>query len=347
MSSKALIGLAMGALLLLAGWGVWRSMAVAPLRHLDGHTMGTSWSLQYWSEAPEDPTLALVLGAALTRLDRQIFSTYAPDSELNRLNAAPMGSTVVVSAELHTVLAMAQTVYRQSGGAFDATVGPLVRLWGFGPDPAGDHLPDDEAIAAARARLGMEKLVLGTGRQVRRAAPVELDLSAIAKGYAVDVLADMLEQRGIANYLLEIGGELRVAGTRPDRRPWRIAIEAPLDGPPSAFAVLDNGALPLALAGSGGYRNYREIVGRRYSHELDPRTGWPVDNALAAVTVVSEQAALADAWATALMVLGPDEGLRLADSLNLAAYFIIPANQGFAAQSSQQFKERFPTLGTP
>jgi thiamine biosynthesis lipoprotein len=153
-----------------------------------------------------------------------------------------------------------------------------------------------------------------------------------------------LQKRGIQNYLLDIGGEVRVAGNKPDGSPWRIAIEKPENAAPSAFAMFDTQGKAMAVSSSGDYRNYREIGGKRYSHEIDPRSGWPIDNALTEVTVVADTAALADAWSTALMVLGPDDGLRIADTLGLSAYFIIHTDQGLAAQSSQRFKERFSGL---
>lgn len=342
-SRKALIGYAVGAFAFL-GLCFFLLERRPTLIVLGGSTMGTSWSLQYWSEADPLEDLETVLSAELRRLDKEVFSTYAPESELSRLNRDESHATEV-SADLFTVLQLAQEVHRQSGGAFDPTVGPLVRLWGFGPDAPAPGLPDEHSLHMARAKVGMSRLQLEEeGRRVARAPGIELDLSAIAKGYAVDVLAQLLHERGIDDYLLEIGGEVRVAGYKPDGSSWRIAIERPTEVEPQAFAVIDADGAAFALAGSGDYRNYRELNGKRYSHEIDPRTGWPVAHALRAVTVVAPKAALADAWATALLVLGPEEGLRIADGLGLAAYFIIQTNQGFAAQSSQRFKERFSGL---
>jgi thiamine biosynthesis lipoprotein len=326
-------------------WFLFASRNAPPLALLGGGTMGTTWSLQYWDDEPLNPALETLLVSELARLDRAVFSTYAPDSELSQLNANPALEAVGVSEDLFAVLQLAQEVYEQSGGAFDPSVAPLVRLWGFGPDPERPGLPSKTAIAAARARVGLEVLQLRPREQsVIRWQSLELDLSAIAKGYAVDVLAGLLQAQGIDDYLLEIGGELRVAGRKPDGSTWRLAIEKPQDGAPAAFALLDAEGEAFALASSGDYRNYREIDGKRYSHEIDPHSGWPIDHALRAVSVVAATAAEADAWATALLVLGPEEGLRLARERGLAAYFIIHTDQGFVTQSSPDFKAKFANI---
>jgi thiamine biosynthesis lipoprotein len=308
--------------------------------------MGTSWNLQYWDDAAMDPELEATLVAELARLDRTVFSTYTPDSELSRLNSNPSREAISVSPDLFAVLQLAQELYAESEGAFDPTVGPLVRVWGFGPDTVEEgRLPAEADIAAARARVDMAALQLEPqDRGVTRTRPIELDLSSLAEGYAADVLAELLQTQGIDDYLLDIGGEVRVAGNKPDGSSWRIAIERPENTAPTAFATFDTQGEAMAVSSSGDYRNYREIAGKRYSHEIDPRTGRPIDHELTEVTVVAESAALADAWSTALMVLGPRDGPRIADDLDLSAYFIIHTDQGFATQSSQRFKERFSGL---
>jgi thiamine biosynthesis lipoprotein len=205
----------------------------------------------------------------------------------------------------------------------------LVNLWGFGPQPAG-AIPDAAAIAAAQARLGLNALHIDrSAGTVTFDKALTLDLSGIAKGYAVDAVAGLLQDLGFASFLVEIGGELRLQGARPDGRSWIVAVERPQGGMPEAFTRLDLHGKAAGLAGSGDYRNYREVDGRRYSHEIDPRTGRPVAHTLASVTVLATTAAAADAWATALMVLGPDEGRAVADSEGLAAYFILRGPNGF------------------
>jgi len=304
--------------------------------------MGTTWNVQIaGTQGAPATAMGEQLQSSLERLDRKIFSTYSATSELSLLNETAMGVPVNVSPELLEVLVLARTLNVDSQGAFDITVGPLVNLWGFGPDgPA--TLPTDEAIQAARNRLGMQYLQLDVDRGiVIRQHDIQLDLSAIAKGYAVDVIAEQLEAAGLHDYLVEIGGEIRVSGNKGRDQSWQIAIETPTDGPRQAYLTLANNNQPMALAGSGDYRNYREWNAARYSHEIDPRTGKPITHTLAAVTVVAQSAALADAWATALFVQGPEEGLSMANSLGLAAYFIMHADQGLVSGSSQLFKERF------
>jgi FAD:protein FMN transferase len=295
-----------------------------------GATMGTTWNVQI--SAADSPSLHNVsteLEQLLRHLDVDVYSTWVEDSELGRLNTSPPGQAVEVSPELMAVLAMAKKLHLETSEAFDITIGPLVNMWGFGPQSAPATRPAAAAIEQNRQKLGMADLLLDeTNRTVLKQKPLELDLSAIAKGYAVDAAANLLVQKGYAAFLVEIGGEIRVQGLRPDHKPWVIAIEAPRADARVAYDALANYGETIAVAGSGDYRNFREIDGKVYSHEIDPRTGYPVSHNLAAVTVVADSAASADAWATALMVLGPYEGKALADSENLAAYFIMRSGAG-------------------
>jgi thiamine biosynthesis lipoprotein len=191
-------------------------------------------------------------------------------------------------------------------------------------------VPDATSIAAAKAGTGLDAMhVDAQAKSVTFARPMTLDLSSIAEGYVVDRMADLLIERGFDSFLVEIGGELRLRGRRPDGSGWVVAIERPQSGERNVYARLDNHGEALALSASGDYRNFHEIDGRRYSHIIDPRSGYPVTHALASVTVIGDTAAAADAWSTALMVLGPEEGRELADSEGLAAYFIMRAPTGF------------------
>lgn len=337
-SRKALAVTTAGAFLLL---GVWFFASRPPaLLQLSGTAMGTRWQVQL---VEDDGVRLTGLEAAITsllqELDRGIFSTWTDASELSLLNAGAGEGAVVVSAALFEVLQAAQRIHRLSGGAFDPGVGPLVDLWGFGPRPSGP-VPDAAAIEAARARLGIGAVALDVqDGSVRLPARVQLDLSGIAKGYAVDRVASLLEEHGARHYLVEIGGELRLAGYRPGGGPWRIAIETP-ETAPGVFSVLESSGESLALAGSGDYRNFRLIDGERASHEIDPRSGRPVSHELAAVTVLATSAMEADAWATALMVLGPEVGHHYADRLGLSAYFIIRAGDGWTVRHSGDFAAR-------
>lgn len=291
----------------------------------EGRTMGTTWSVQVSAaDFPDANALRAELDDLLRTLDVKIFSTWAAESELSRLNASPPAAAIEVSPPLMTVLALAKDLHAQTHQAFDITIGPLVNLWGFGPQPATPGLPDSAAIAQQKRKLGMADLILDqTNNTVLKHKELTLDLSAIAKGYAVDMVANLLEQQGYESFLVEIGGEIRAQGLRPDQKPWVIAIETPVADARVPYAALANYSEAIAVAGSGDYRNFREIDGVSYSHEIDPRTGYPIAHDLAAVTVITDSAATADAWATALMVLGPEQGKALADSENLAAYFIM------------------------
>ncbi len=298
---------------------------------LQGSTMGTTWQVQIAtpSDAPgqtgsaTDDRLSAEIQALLDRLDYQVFSTWSAESELSQLSQAPIGKARVVSPDLLEVLLQSQELHALSLGTFDITVGALVNLWGFGPDPAA-WLPDASAVQRGKAQQGMEALAIDRALSaVTLHKPLALDLSAIAKGYATDQVAELLLARGHTDFIVEIGGELRVQGLRADARPWRIAIERPQGGPREAYTRISSQGEALALAGSGDYRQSRMADGRLYSHEIDPESGYPVTHPLASVTVISHSAALADAWATALLVLGPAAGPALAERNNLAAYFIV------------------------
>lgn len=243
---------------------------------------------------------------------------------------------ISVSAEMLEVLQVADRVYQLTGGAFDPTVGPLVNLWGFGPDPSSSEIPPKETIRRQLARVGLDKLVVNTdGNSVRRTADIQLDLSAVAKGFAVDAVAELLESMGIANYLVEVGGELRLRGTKAELQPWRIAIESPSLERHAVQQAMTPG--DAAVATSGDYRNYFEKDGKRYSHTIDPRTGYPVSHHLASVTVVADTTAFADALATGLMVMGHEAALALAEKNDLAVYLLVKEKDGFKAYSSPAF----------
>lgn len=304
----------------------------------DGMTMGTGFSVK-WVAADESQLAELRTEATalLAEINRQM-STYIPDSELSRLNRAEPGEPHEVPAELMFVLQEARRISDWTGGAFDVTVGPLVNLWGFGPDGRILHAPDDERIAQLKERIGYRFIhLLPEKHQVLKDGEQYVDLSAIAKGYGVDALARLLESRGINRYLVEIGGELRARGQKPNGEPWRLAIEAPVAGAQrtaQTIISLDQGA----VATSGDYRNFFEENGIRFSHTIDPRTGRPIRHRLASVTVIRPTCAEADALATALMVMGEEQGYNFAKQHNLAAFFISKHGDGFTTRSTAAFK---------
>lgn len=307
-----------------------------PVRAWNGSSMGTTWSVKVCARRrPEAARVQTAIDAALDGVDRQM-STWRADSDLNRYNGTAAPGWVELPDDCYLVVATALDVAAQTDGAYDPTVGPLVNLWGFGPDGRRVAPPDAAAIAHARAGCGWQRLRCDVARRaVWQPGGAQLDLSAIAKGFAVDQVCAQLHALDIHDYLVEVGGELRAQGRRGDGRPWYVAIEAPDD---------DSAALPLvgvlsdgAIATSGDYLRYFESAGQRYSHTIDPRTAEPVRHALASVSVLHEQAMLADAYATAFSVLGADDGLAFAQRHGIAARFVSRAAQGLASAESSAF----------
>lgn len=312
------------------------------IQQLSGLTMGTSYQIQI-VDMPEDVSaeeLASDIAEILLHLDTETFSTYASNSELSRFNRHGVNVPFIASTELIEVLLMAQEVSALSGGAFDVTVGPLVNLWGFGPNLAVfETVPDQTQIDAARNRVGFQFLRISPSNQeIRKTRDVYVDLSAIAKGYAVDQLANYLDDLGVASYFLEIGGELKIKGSKPDSEGWVPAIEAPLDTASQVYQIFYSRGDNIAVAGSGDYRNYFEEEGQRYSHEIDPRNGRPVTHRLVAAYVIDESTARADALATTYMILGPEAAEALASRQEQAVYFIYKSDgDGFEDYVSDEF----------
>ena len=299
---------------------------------LNGLTMGTSYQVQI-VDMPGDieaEDLAVDISGLLRQLDTEIFSTYASNSELSRFNRHGINIPFVASSAMMEVLLMAQEISALSGGAFDVTVGPLVNLWGFGPDLAVfETVPAQSQIDGERARVGFQFLQISPSTQeIWKTRDIYVDLSAIAKGYAVDQLAEYLDQAGIDNYFLEIGGELKIKGLKPGGESWVPAIEAPVEAVSQVYQIFYSRGDNIAIAGSGDYRNYFEEEGLRYSHEIDPRNGRPVTHELAAAYVIDESTARADALATTYMILGPDAAEDLASRQEQAVYFIYKSDGG-------------------
>jgi thiamine biosynthesis lipoprotein len=291
----------------------------AAIGRLGGATMGTTWSVRY--AAPADPgPLRAGIEARLERVVAQM-SGWRADSDLGRFNRAPADSWQALPGDFLAVLRCALATAEASGGAYDPTVGPLVDLWGFGPQPvAGEGPPRADRLAQARARVGWRRLRLDGGSALQPGG-LGLDLSGIAKGYAVDLVAEYLEAAGIGSFLVEIGGELRGHGVKPDGTPWWVALERP-PGEAAGAADLLVALHGLAIATSGDYRRCFLHAGRSYGHTLDPRTGWPVGAAIGAVTVLHPSCMQADALATALAVLGLPAGLEHAAKHGIAALLV-------------------------
>lgn len=264
-------------------------------------------------------------------------STWREDSELSRLNRREDQSAwIELSEPLYEVLATAARVSELTDGAFDVTIGPVVNLWGFGPEARPDEVPDESELQAKLEATGYENIELRSDPPALRARkPQYIDLSAIAKGYAVDAVARYLDNAGVEAYLVEIGGEVRVNGRKPNGDAWRLAIEEPVSERRQINRVvaLDS----QAMATSGDYRNYYESDGRRYSHTIDPETGKPIRHNLASVTVIADNCMLADALATGFNVMGYERAQALATRENIAAYFIVRSDDGFEVHYTPAF----------
>lgn len=309
---------------------------------LVGETMGTTYSVKLVDipHAKDQSALAREIDEILETVNQQM-STYRPDSELSRFNAAAAGTWVPVSIDTRSVIDEALRVCGLTEGAFDPTVGPIVELWGFGSGGGAQRLPSSEEVAAARETVGFAKVETRfDGPAVAKdTAGLRLDLSGIAKGFGVDKVAEHLEMRGISNYLVEVGGELRSSGSGSGGQPWRVGIERPTLVPGDLQHVVDLDR--EALATSGNYRIFFERDGQRYSHIVNPLTGRPVDHDLASATVVAATTMEADALSTALFVLGPDAGMRLAVEHDIAALFIAGRREPFSEMPSPAFAQRF------
>lgn len=328
-------------------WLYLRPEPLAPVQMLQGQTMGTTYQILV-AEFPDSMSgndLAAGIEQRLNRIDRELMSTYAPESELSRFNRSEPGEWFAVSPELAYVMQRALYYSELTQGYFDVTVGPLVNRWGFGPLTGQrvdqSRIPSDDEIRQLQQQIGYQHLQVSLDPpQVRKAQPVYVDLSGIAKGYAVDVVADYFDSLAMPSYFIEVGGELRIKGLKPDGSGWVPAIEKPVDSATAeVHQIFYSRGESLAVAGSGDYRNYFEQDGVRYSHEIDPFTGRPVAHTLAAVTVISQTAIEADALATAFMVMGEEKSFALAQELDLAVYFISKQadEDGFGERYTSRF----------
>lgn len=342
------LALLLAGLLVLAALTWWR-LASRPepkqLLTFSGPTMGTTYSVKIVAPAGRDidrEGLRESLESELAHVNH-LMSTYDPGSEISRFNASQSTEPFPISKDTATVIAAALKVSEQTAGAFDITLGPIVNAYGFGPEERTET-PSDEEIEELRKRVGFQKLDLQMNPPtLRKSRPdVYVDLSALAKGFGVDKLAGVLDQQEFTGYLVEIGGEVRAHGRNADGELWRIGIEKPVEGERAVERVvrLDN----LAMATSGDYRNFYEENGKRISHEIDGRTGRPVTHNLASASVIHPQCMWADAYATAIMALGPDDGLLMAEILKLPALLIVrEPNGSFVEVPSAAFAVQYGT----
>ncbi|MFK5927696.1 MAG: FAD:protein FMN transferase [Desulfuromusa sp.] len=307
---------------------------------ITGTTMGTSYHIKLTPKTEQriNPTaLREKISSRLADIDNMM-STYKKDSDVSRFNRSLNDSWIPVSAETMIVINTAQEISQLSHGAFDITIGKLVNLWGFGPTINIDEIPDVSAIQSLLTQSGYRKLEL---RQeppaVRKSdSAISLDLSAIAKGYAVDAIARLLMENQIDNFLVEIGGEIVIHGHKRQQQPWVIGIESPVAEQRSIRKRLH--LQSAAMATSGDYRNFFEYNGIRYSHTIDPATGYPIKHQLVSVTVIDQSCMRADALATAIMVLGPEKGLEFAEQQHLAIFMLVKQNDNYIEKYSTAFK---------
>lgn len=310
--------------------------------NLNGKTMGTTYHIKYLDNGNLSQQVEQVhqqIDLILKDVNAKM-STYDKNSELSRFNqSTEINTPMVISADLAKVLKESIRLNQITEGALDVTVGPVVNLWGFGPEKQKDVQPEPQQLAERQSWVGIDKLkFIENGGQfyLEKAIPqLYIDLSAIAKGFGVDLVADYLQKLNVQDYMVEIGGEIRAKGKNPDGKPWQIAIEQPsFDGSRSVQKIvgLDN----LAMATSGDYRNYFEQDGKRFSHEINPKTGYPIQHNLASVTVLHESSMTADGLSTALFVLGEEKALALAELENLAVYLISKTDKGFESKMSSK-----------
>lgn len=282
---------------------------------LSGATMGTRYSAVFYAaESIDQGALQAELQQAVDRVDRQM-STWQADSDLMRLNVAPPGQWVELPEELLWVLATALQIGEQAGGAFDIGVGALVSAYGFGPQAATEQLPPRPPRARDALELDVPR------RAARTHNRISLDLNGIAKGFAVDQLARCLREHGVNNFLVGIDGEMRAAGHKPDGSAWAVALEKPLRGRREVLGALE--LTDASIATSGDYRHWRERDGTSVSHTMDPHSGAPLLSPLTSVSVICTSCMHADAWATALLVLGVEAGSRVARQQGLSAIFVV------------------------
>ncbi|HEY6527915.1 MAG TPA: FAD:protein FMN transferase [Cellvibrionaceae bacterium] len=305
---------------------------------IEGAAQGTTYHITYVPSAKINNATQNVLAAEiekeLARLDKSI-SNYRADSDIEQFNSQITTNTIEVSEEIVYLIETARSVSTASNGCYDVTIKPLFDLWGFKKNVFSE--PSEEALTNTLALVGMDKLETLDKTHLRKKVPnLRVDLSSIGQGYSIGKIAALLESYEIANYIVEIGGELKVRGQKPHGRPWRLALEKPLSNEQKIEKIaVFNTTAPMAMMPSGTYHHFFDTNGKRYSHILDARTGKPITHSSASATVLNPDPTLADAWSTALLCLGSAEGISLANSLGIAALYIDQSNDGFSEKPTQ------------
>lgn len=307
---------------------------------IEGKTMGTFYSVKISGATTPNPhKLQQEIDALLEQANNDI-STYRQTSVLSRFNQYRGSEPQPIPRGMADIILLAQRIGRDTDGAMNITVGPLVNLWGFGPEKQPTQIPTQDQIDSARQQVGLQHLTLisdSRGEWLQKDLPdLYVDLSTMGEGYGVDLLVNLMMQKGITNYLVSVGGAVSSRGVNGQGQPWRVAIQKPTDQENAVQALVD--LQGYSISTSGSYRNYFEQGGQRYSHVLDPATGRPINHRLVSATVIATTALEADGWDTGLMVLGTEKALRLAESKGLAVYLITKTDQGFTAVMTPQFK---------
>ncbi|CNK43060.1 thiamine biosynthesis lipoprotein [Yersinia frederiksenii] len=307
---------------------------------IEGKTMGTFYSVKISGATPPNPhQLQQEIDALLEQANNDI-STYRQTSVLSRFNQYRGSEPQPIPRGMADIILQAQRIGRDTDGAMNITVGPLVNLWGFGAEKQPTQIPTQDQIDSARQQVGLQHLTLisdNRGEWLQKDLPdLYVDLSTMGEGYGVDLLVNLMMQKGITNYLVSVGGAVSSRGVNGQGQPWRVAIQKPTDQENAVQALVD--LQGYSISTSGSYRNYFEQGGQRYSHVLDPATGRPINHRLVSATVIATTALEADGWDTGLMVLGTEKALRLAEKKGLAVYLITKTDQGFTAVMTPQFK---------
>lgn len=305
------------------------------IERFSGPTMGSSYTVQYVraTAGPAPEQVQREVESILQGIDQR-FSTYRSDSLVAQFNQLPAGGCQAMPTDVLELVRVGERLSRQSEGAFDLTVEPLLDLWGFGPQARAEAVPDAQRLAQVRERVGYARLHI-EGQQLCKQAALEVDFNSIAAGHAVDMIAERLRTLGVVSFLVEATGELKAEGRKPDGSAWRVALELPRDDLQIAQQVLPVDGYGVST--SGDYRNYFEENGRRYSHTFDARLGQPVSHVLASVTVLEPTALMADGYSTLLLILGPEQGWRFALEHQIAAVFVSRVEGGFVARATPAF----------
>jgi thiamine biosynthesis lipoprotein len=346
-SKKPLTSAGILILALVAGFSFWgchssnsTASDIGKIVEYDGFVMGTSYHIKVVVDPADSKHLDAMkkgIQASLDRIDHMM-STYKPDSELSKFNQSEVDKWFKLSDDTFKVISMAQKLAEESNGLYDITVGPLVNLWGFGPDKRPTSIPTQATLQhIIDTKVGYKYLSIDDkNHSIKKSKPLYLDLSSIAKGYGVDSAAQYLTSQGAKSFLVEVGGEVKTLGVKPDGQPWHLAIEAPTYNERKVYKIIALSGHGLAT--SGDYRNYYDEDGKRFSHTINPLTGYPVQHKLASASVISPTTAQADAYATAFMVMGTNKAYDFAIKRNIPAFFIYREDNKFKSKYTPAFK---------